>query len=91
MIESNLDSYSQAVFLLEQAVEKYLKALHILKVSLHIPKTHHLDELAEVLNLPDRYPDSYAFTGSSISQIESKEIYNESMQVIAWIEKELKV
>ena len=47
-----IEGYDVAAFLAHQAVEKLLKALIALEKK-RIPKTHHIDELAQDLNLSD--------------------------------------
>lgn len=44
--------YDTCAFLCQQAVEKYLKALYIIKNEKNPPKTHYLDELAKQLGSP---------------------------------------
>jgi len=46
-----IEGYDVAAFLAHQAVEKLLKAAFVLEGK-PIPRTHHLDELAEKIDLP---------------------------------------
>jgi len=54
MAERNLEigGYNVAAFLAQQSVEKLLKAAYLLEEK-PIPRTHHLDELAKPLGLPE--------------------------------------
>lgn len=54
MAARNIDiqGYDVAAFLAHQAVEKLLKALFALERK-KIPRLHYIDELAQMLNLPD--------------------------------------
>ena len=47
-----IGGYDVAAFLAHQAVEKLLKSMCIIR-SNQVPRTHHLDELARDLDLPD--------------------------------------
>jgi len=52
MAEKNIDikGYDITAFLCHQAVEKLLKCIYVLQMG-EIPRSHHIDELAEDLNL----------------------------------------
>ena len=52
--ERNIDieGFDVSAFLSQQAVEKLLKAILIMKGE-QVPKTHYIDELAELLGIPD--------------------------------------
>ncbi len=46
-----IEGYYVAAFLAQQAVEKLLKAAHVLEGK-RVPRTHYIDELARALNVP---------------------------------------
>jgi HEPN domain-containing protein len=52
-----VEGYDVAAFLAHQAVEKLLKAAFALE-GRPVPRTHHLDEMASQLGLPDELQDA---------------------------------
>ncbi len=88
MAEKNLEieGYDVSAFLTQQAIEKFLKTIYLLR-NKKIPRTHYLDDLIRELNLSDeildlandltadytlaRYPD--------ISDLTPYEEYNEEI------------
>ncbi len=96
---------SVVVLLVQQSVEKALKAL-FLKMAGEIPKVHDLVFLAKKLKLPEklyqyckqispfymqtRYPDAKGFKRlSEFSFDECEQSVKNAEEILAWIEKEL--
>jgi HEPN domain-containing protein len=52
-----VEGYDVAAFLAHQVVEKFLKAAFALE-GRPVPRTHHLDEMASQLGLPDELQDA---------------------------------
>lgn len=58
MAEKNIaiEGYDVAAFLSQQSVEKLLKAIFVFE-GIKIPRSHHIDELAQKLKIPDSLLD----------------------------------
>jgi len=101
----NIERFSYAIFLSEQAVEKALKSLYLKKFN-EIPRIHDLTIFAKTLNLPlelyhdcedltnvyteTRYPDvSDIIPAERYTKEEANQFVKKAEEVIKWIKSKI--
>ena len=89
MAEKNIDikGYDITAFLCHQAIEKLLKCIYVID-NREIPKSHHIDELAEELNLERSIIDlikdlTYDYTFSRYPDVSHSVPFKEYIEDIA--------
>ena len=101
----NINRFSYAIFLCEQAVEKALKSLYLAKFK-KVPRVHDLTIFAKKLELPQdlydgcedltnvytetRYPDmSEVIPSKRFTGKEAEEFLEKAEEIITWVKKKL--